>query len=699
MSSVGRDAVIKNTSIFKPDFAENPNDPYSLLDETWLKTSFMISDSELSDQYDLSNRYWSTASSKFTDGRIGGNFGINNAPQYTPYCDFPVKGRMSGRKTPTPWDSSGNYGMGDYYSYAVDDPKQTIYMRMGVPQFNSLLNYLTNAFDPNQSTIARTGRMPSAIYDASKMIGTFFAVSAAPAIALTILGARVVSFFFNRQTSKFYTMRPTMHLYWAAVNTLVNTLAVNSGIFPKITNFNQDDTQKLGRPFNIDQDYLSSLSRVMPDVFSDQNYFDIHSIANRAQRLANQIHEEEYNRMDSSSPTDFTGYLRRELTGDGRHSTAVMDKSGNVPLSKLIDATLKFSKLFKSEEGSSQLSNTDPRLNDQGKFEKPSFVDEYAKYLDAEFRMGSQFAAFNVDYTGPVTTAFSNQTTQSELATKLNQKSSAIRDKRFSLAEGNLLGSTVTSVQETVGEVVTGLVNGVTLDMGSFIKGILGDGYVDIPEHWSNSAAELPRTSYSATFKATYNTPISRVIKCYIPISMLLAAALPLATGKQSYTSPFLCQVFDKGGAQIRLGMITSLSITAGAGANIGFDAQRRPLSFEANWVIKDLSSVVHMPLSSNSIGGIDMTLDEDNILSDYLAVLASQDIYTQIYPMEQARLRLAKLAIARGKWGSPAFWASATYSSATSGVLQYLTLGAGNALEAVVRGAEITNNRFGATN
>ncbi len=693
MASTGRDAVLRDKAIFASNFtAPAAGDPYTILDEDWVKTSFLISDSELNNPIDLNNRYWSSASSKFTDGRIGGNFGINNHPQYTPYADFPIPGRLEGRSTPSPWDSSGNYGWGQYYSEAVDDTKQTIYIRAGVPQFNSLLNYFTNAFDPNMSTIARTGRMPSALYTGAKILGTYLGVTAAPAIAVTILAGRVVSYFFNRQTSKFYTMRPTMYLYWSTVNTLVNTLAVNAGIFPKITNMNADDTQKLSKPFKLDQDYMTALSRIIPDVFGDQNYFDVHSIANRAQRLANQVHTQEFDRFTAASTTDFAGYLARENSGNGTHSNKVMDNNGKHRLADLIDETLKLTNLFKADASDSTVSNQDPRIDPATGTQEtpPSWLKEYASYFDAEFRMGSQFAMFNVDYTGPITTSFSNQTGASELANKLNQNSSNIREKRFSLAEGNIVGGVVNDIQQAAGDLAMGLLNGITMDMGSFLKGILGDGFVDIPEHWMNSGVQLPETTYTMTLKATYNSPISRMTKLYIPICMLMALALPRSIGKQAYTSPFLVQIFDKGRSQIRLGLVTSLSITAGSAQNIGYDQLGRPLGFDVSFVIKDLSSVMHMPVSANSIlGGGDMTLDEDNILSDYLAVLASQDIYTQIYPMAAARMRLAKLAIARGKWSSPAFWAAATYDSATSGVLQYLTLGAGNLLEGAVRGAE----------
>jgi hypothetical protein len=84
------------------------------------------------------------------------------------------------------------------------------------------------------------------------------------------------------------------------------------------------------------------------------------------------------------------------------------------------------------------------------------------------------------------------------------------------------------------------------------------------------------------------------------------------------------------------------------------------------------------------------MTIDEDNILMDYLAVLGSQDMYSQIYPMAKAKLNLAKKIMEVQKLTSPAYWGSLFHDSATSGTLQYLTLGAFNAVEAGVRGSSV---------
>lgn len=675
------------SSIQKKDYKSGGNNPDSTLDRDWARNSFMLGDVNLTDKDDIKNRYWSTAQSKFTDGRIGCNIGINCRPQITPYSDIRFKGRLSGRAEPSLSETTGNYGMGRYYSEAYDDPAQIIYMRFGVPQFNSLVNYLTRAFDPGLSTITRTGRIPSALYDVGKLFGTYLAVTTFPIITVPLLAGKVIGAFFNRSTSKFYTLKPTMHLYWSTVNTLVNTIAVTSGIFPKIMGDNKDDTQKLGKTFKIDQEYLSMYSKLMPDVFTEENYFDVFALATRAQRLANQVYADDFERFNKGTATDFTGYLKRDNTGDKTHSTPISGKDGKINTLMLINEAVKLKKLFGYDNESTTIE-VDPRIdpNDkEGKEKPPDGIDKFVEYFDAQFRAGADFAVFRVDHTGAVSESFSNSAGESDLSQKLNSTSSTFQQARFSMANGNIIGGAIGEVAGTVvdaaGDLLTGALSGLTGGFSDVLKGLMGEGFVDIPKHWMSSSASLPKANYSIQLVTPYGNVMSRMLNLNIPLCMLLAAALPRSTGKQSYTSPFLCQIFDRGRCQIRLGMIDSLTITRGTG-DLAFDTNGNPLAIDINFSVTDLSSIMHMPVTSGEIFKFDATMDEDNILTDYLAVLGGQDIYTQIYPLAAARIRLAKMAIQKGKLTSPAFWASTTHDTLKG-------LGVGKILEGVARGNE----------
>ena len=675
-------------------------DEVSVIDTSWARQAFLLGDNQLTDPVDIVNRYWSTADAKFTDTRLGCNIGINPKPQFTPYSDIRSRGRLAGRQNVNLSSTSGNLGMGRYYSEAFDDPKQTIYMRFGVPQFNSLTNFMTRAFDPGMSTLARTGRAQSIFYDAGKLIGTVAAVAAFPGVAALVSAGKLINFFFRRPTSKYYTLKPAMHLYWSTVSTLVNSIAINKGIFPKIMAEDASGA-RIGRPFTFDQDYLNKITSLMPDVFRGQNNFDMFSIAGRAQRLANQMFDEEYKALGVDSSTNYAGYLKKELTGNGTHSSYISNNKGEPTWSSIRNKLLSFGYYISKPEKDSRME-TDPRIdvNDpKGAETATKEQDSIANYLDSEFRDGTQFATFNVDYTGPIGESFSNSVVESDISQKLNSTSSQVRQARFTFAEGNIIGGVagdaVGAIAGAAVDVATGVLDGASMGFASLLKGLAGEGYIDIPKHWQSSTASLPKTTYSMTLISPYGNPISQMINIYIPLCMLLAAALPLSTGKQSYTSPFLCQLYDRGRSTIRLGMVESLSIER-AITNLGFNVNGSPLGIKVSFSVVDLSSIMHMPISSGSVFDFDVGLDEDNILADYLSVLAGQDMYSQIYAFPKAKLRAAKVLMGLGKVTSPAYWASLTHESLTSGMLNNLTFGASGAvvsvLEGAVRGNQITS-------
>jgi hypothetical protein len=271
---------------------------------------------------------------------------------------------------------------------------------------------------------------------------------------------------------------------------------------------------------------------------------------------------------------------------------------------------------------------------------------------------------------------------------------SQMREAKFSLQGGNITGSALEeAVKGVVGgaiDVAAGVLSGVSFGLSDGLLG-LGSGYIDIPKHWQSSSATLPRSTYTMQLISPYGNVISQMQNIFIPLAMIMAGSLPLSTGKQSYTSPFLCQLWDRGRQQIQLGMIESLSIQRGT-CNLPFTNKGNVMAIDVSFSVVDLSSIMHMPISTGGLFGVggdsgNPIMDEDNILFDYLAVLAGQDIYSQYYALPKARLNFAKSILAFEKMVSPAYWASWVHESATSGVLQKLTLGTGNLLEAAVAG------------
>lgn len=679
------------------------------LDVNWAKNAFLIEDQALLDSSDIANRYWSTASAKFTDTRIGCNIGVNPKAQFTRYADVRAKGRLAGRNNVSLTNSAGNYGMGRYYSEAIDDPAQTIYMRFGVEQFNSLTTFLSNAFSADQTALARTGRATGIFYNAAKLAGTITVVVAFPAVAALVAGAKLLNWVFSRPTSKFYTMKPTMFMYWSTVQSLVNNIAINKGIFPKIMAKDATLGQRIGQPYTLDQEYLDQLSKLMPDVFpgnsdgdntSAKNYFDVYALVNKSQRMANKAFLEDYESLNNDSATNYVGYLKKELSGDGTHSSYISDSDGSHTFMSYLNKILNFSYYLSSDNNPrmEQDPSADPKastVDKKGNREaNPSFFTKFVEHFDAEFRDGSQFAVFKVNHTGPVSESFTNSVMESSISNKLNSISSEMRQATFAFANGNIIGGVageaLNTVTNAVKDVALGALDGVTMGFSNLLPGLGGAGYIDIPKHYQSSTANLPRIQYTMHLNSAYGNVISQMLNIYIPLCMVLAGALPRSTGKQSYTSPFLCQIFDRGRCQIKLGMIESLTINRGT-SHLAFDVKGNAMAIEVSFSVVDLSSIIHMPVSTGGLFSADAGLDEDNILADYLAVLAGQDLYTQLYAMPKAKLRIAKTIASITKLTSPAYWGAMVHDSATAGALQYLTLGAGHVLEGLVRQPEVS--------
>ncbi len=663
------------------------------LDRDWVKVSFMVTDDDISDKTDIANRYWSSASSKFTDGRLGCNIGINQRPQWTRYSDIRVKGRIQDRNSVSISNVSGNYGMGRGYSEAIDDPSQRIYLRFGVPQFNSLSTFLMRAFDREQTIMARTGQAPTIWYKLAKAVGTAIIAANAPMLFLGVAAGKAIGWLMGRPTSKFFTLKPTMHLYWATVNTLVNNHAVNVGIFKKI--LSDEQKQRTGEPYTLDKDQIEAITSLMPDVFNRVGFFDIYALANKAQRLANQMFMDDYERLDKGSGSNFVGYLQKDNTGEGMGGSYISTKGGTPTLAAFLTKMTSWGDYYTAQEGDKTRNNLDPRVDPDAKAkegEKPpgertegGYIENFKKYADAEWQDGSQFAVFRVDHTGSVSEAFGNSTAESELAQKLNGISSQFREARFSLADGNIFGDIQKSIVDTVTNIGLGLADGVTMGFAGLIPGLGGSGYIDVPKHWQSSSVNLPRGSYTIQLISPYNNPISQMINIWIPFFMLLAGAVPRSTGKQSYTHPFYCQIYDKGRLQSRLAMIESLSIQRGT-SNLAFDSTGKALAIDVSLSVVDLSSIMHMPMSSGALTETNMTMDEDNVAADYLNVLAGMDLYSQIYPIPQAQLKLTKDLVAlKQKSTSPAYHAVLLKNSMEDGFINNITLGASGALSSVL--------------
>lgn len=680
--TTGLNSLSKDKPIFNGDDKNIANqNGFSVLDKDWAAIRFMVPDSAL-EEIDANNRYWSSAYDKFTDTSMGGNIGVNVRPQFTPYCDIHIPGRRSTTTSVTVNDRKGNFGMGRYYSEAIDDNEQTIFFEFGVPKFNSMFDFFTRAVDYRDSVLANTGRKPYG-YEAGKLVGNVVMLAAFPLITIAIWGLKTaVHLIAGNQAFDYYYLEPTMHTYWATVNTLVTQLSTEIGIL--VPELMDKDTyaNKIGANIKLNRTDMKDLQKLLPGIIGDDNYIDVFAIATKAQAMANTQMIKDYERYkdDKSTASDFVGYVKTKKTileKDAAGSTVADTLNTSVMFSKYLEKTVKKKDSYyndadpETKPTSKEKIAGDPVANNKKKLNKEYFqkqpdgtyntdkettnsLKKFATALDSTVRDGSLHAVFRVEYTGSVTESFQNNIGEIEANGKMKSLAKGARDLKFSMSGGNVVGDVVKEAGGVIKDVVMGGLDSVTYGLTNVIQTMTGGGYIDIPKKWDDSSISLPQITYTAKLISPYGNPYSRLQNIYIPLCMLLAGTLPLSTGKSSYTSPFLCSLTSRGLQTIKKGMITSLTVTRGT-SNLGFDQNRNALAIDVSFTVTDFSNIMAAPVNSSIFDTVFNTpFDDTSPISNYLSVVGSRSLLANKYLMPKVKLRYSRWKMAVDQAISP---------------------------------------------
>ena len=688
-------------------------------DSDWVRQGFFSTEytdkagNKISDLSEMNKqrRFKTTALFKHTDSSPGGNLYINPLPQYTRYCDTREPGRLMFRNKVSVGSTLGNYGMGDYYSEAIDDNAQVVYMRFGVPEFNSLWGFFTSFYDPSTGTIARKGRAGKAFFVGEKLgkvLGYAVQLVYWPLLAAHAVG-HVMQFLFNRQPSKFYRLKPSMMMYWTTVHTLLQSISVNKGIIPSYNSQENSNSvnDTLESSFKVDADMRKSLAVLLPDLFHESGYIDIYNYVGKASRRQYALDTELKNMYGNSGTTEkirstlatvgsilmpgvavikggieaaFTRWVQSETvnpdTGNNYNRSGNLTSEGKANIDALNKATGDDERT--KNAASESINDTEPMFNinpsgNKNAKGKAKFPNQWRSWLDSEFNDGTAFVGFKVDYTGAAQESFSNSFGESELAQKINSISSASREFNFNTADGNITGGILDSVVSFTKGLVSGAAESFQL---SGLIALSGNAFVDIPKHWQSSSSSFNKTTYSITLSSPYGNTYSQMINIYIPLCCLLAAALPVQTGKQSYTSPMLLEYFDKGRGQTRLGMIDSLSVNRGTG-NLGFNKKGQAMQVEVSFSIADMSSVMYTPINTGFfLSKTDGIFDEESVIGEYLAVMCGLNVREQIYRFPVLKRRLAIAVANRKRITSAGYWSMWLHEETPVGLLDFLYTG-----------------------
>ena len=418
-----------------------------------------------------------------------------------------------------------------------------------------------------------------------------------------VLGFMGINF---ADASKFITFRPAMKLYREMANNLLREFAANLGLLDLTaenydSGFNFDLNKDDNEVFNEikDEEYAKDIEDSFIGEKKDGIDKDLQSIVASAKEITSSEQQEEYEEF---------GTIKKVATVVGN---AIKDGASAV------------SSTYRGSIRRLDILDILPHIaftSNQGK------ISQF--FGDIENR---SYIPFLCQSNISISETFSNSTKEHPIMGSINSLSEQSSDtKGFGGAQEiinqaqNLMGGAdfMTKMSELAnkalkrgaGEIVSNV-----SEMGAIMN---GDGKLLVPEIWASSSYSR---SYSVDFK--FWSPTGDIVSIfenvYIPYLLLMVLAMPLQTGYHSYVSPFAVKVFSKGLFSVDFGMIESLTITRGDGAN---DRTRTnfPRSIKVSVSVKDLSPTLMLSLG----GGAFWKYKRANSgLTEYIATMCNLSI------------------------------------------------------------------------
>lgn len=616
-------------------------------DAEWVRRAF-LSPADVMTEDSRREAMFSTASMSFTDSSIGGGFAVNPPPQFTRTADIRM-GSKSARYRGT--GASG--GQGRAYHEDIERHLQRIHFQFGVTQFNGMFTFFTGFYNGAAGIMARTGRAPGFFYRLGQIGGFIVGFRAWAILAI----GNVWRFLTDQPSSKYCYLKPTMHSYWNRVNYILNAIAVEMKIVKPVIPLPQygvayDDEGNI--PQYNDED-RKALRKFWPDIFREDGTIDVYSVAGRAQRMADNEHYflkgiyEETRDMD-----ELVERLNRYRTDP---DITIEDTEGTRDFSQYIEDWINSpqGRYPEDEEGQAAIyegtgraeidrDKVNPNVEVRSTWQKVlnwAAGEQAMEQFMAEMLDGSQFVSFNVNHLGTTTDTFSNSVGESAIASKLNGISSSARSARFSFSDGNTGFDLVDSAFGAVRDLAAGVLDGVGM---SGLVSLFGASFTEIPQEWKDSNASVETTTYTMQLRSPYGSPMARLLCLYYPLACILAASLPISTGKASYSSPFHCYWYHRGFSHCRYGMITNLAITSGVGS-AGWTDNNEPLGFDVTFTVSSLSNIMHAPIQAgfdqfNPFA--DLAGGEDAFM-DYVARISGRSFSDMYYSSRRLVTNLTK--------------------------------------------------------
>lgn len=600
----------------------------------------------------------------WTNTSLGGNFPINTVYGYTEWADVNMD-RL--------YDFD-DMGMGRFYQESIEENAHDIHMRFGVQKFNTGVAFFTDWFDYKSYSLGVHGRGPGIMFTLGQL--------AAVALGFYAPGVLIVGWLMKMVSliggGRFWYVAPTMPLYWTSVNNLFNRICGDMGLTLPPAPIDGVDMKynSTGTRGNNERSYIGQLVKMLPGVYqhgagstAEGFTLDVRRIATRCQRLENQMNlrlakqlaKVNIDQIEETALSKMYDEAFLSLTRQGKYGETIQYKGnqGGIPGSS---TRAYLQEYLNSRAGldSGKENTSGKKIDEKNKTSGSEEVDPdsvqgiygtKSKNLDnidesdgdgfldlmkRELNDGSAWITFRVDGTKSVGESFSNSTQESQIASLINGWSATKRQLQFSLMGGSIFGDLVNTAIDGGMDMVAGMAK--SLGMGG-LAGFMYGSKIDIPKTYSDSSASLPRMSYTIKLRTPYGHPICIAQDLYYPLCCILVAGLPISHGRAASGSPFYCELYDRGRAVIKNGIISNIRVER-ATSNVAWTKEGFPLGLDVTFDVENLDTTVHMPIATMSlmdhldiVGHIEkIMIGNEGAMAEYIGALGALSLPDQIY-------------------------------------------------------------------
>lgn len=517
---------------------------------------------------------------KCRDTSLGGNDAINCYPQFNETDDV--------AEHPFLVTNSGTIGMGRVYSEVYDDQQQILYLTFGIPRYNSITNFYGKAVVTTLAQLMNSGTSSGTI---GRLLDTAINVFVSiPVLPLVFVANLLTGGVDGVPITKYYEFQSSMPLYYRCVNSMINHLTINLGI--------------------------------SKDAFFAQTP----AVANIT--------------MGGATDTELVAAANTTNGGTSTQGLPDLFKNFGFDIYRIMLKKYKYDKTISDIQS---VQSSDDALIIAASQQPPVVADDenYAQNFLTSFEGtlydASLYVGFRVEKGVDTSESFSNETGESSIAQQVNQKAQQARDAKFSVAGGNIDGSSgfLSSAISAIGGILSGAadaIGGVSID-----NVLAGAGNLDFPDVWKSSSFSKSY-HFNMSLRSPYGDTYSILQNLYIPLSLLLGGALPRGIGAAAYTSPFVCRAYCKGMFAVPLGMITSMTIKRGAD-QFGWTTSKLPTCIDISFEIKDLSPAMYLALGDNGTwADIKNVFGANSSFQEYLMTLSGMGLRDRINWFKQLK-------------------------------------------------------------